>query len=456
MSFSLLSFIISIRLMPLCYLARYAEPLHKKFLQHPVIFSPPYNPNIHLGSSIGRISCFAGIGWSIIGLVVLGLWCVVETGRSWGFTIIAFVDLALAAGLFTAAVLQTGYIARDPLGSKNCGAGVVGKWGVLDGAAVPGLFIRLAERHKDPMKSATGYCNEAAIVWRLLIATCITWAITGILLILFLTPPRFPRLKRIISFLKWIISALSWCLPHIVSLPVTLAQCIGKVRLVQFLGGYLEKRRNYHNRISKDVEMAGIRVEQRIVVKVHLIDISNLSHTALPLYHALRTSPVQLCEVSCTPGTKTTCWACSLRICATCEKSRSLHDPPSRRHLHQCKLNCSRCYYRVTLFANANSYRTSNATWGHARECDCASHHWSHSNMVQPRRVCGNCAKEDEDVVLGRRERRELRLLKHLENGRFQCCECKVLVRGVGPSWWVCTRCASECKSDVHIAWRGK
>jgi hypothetical protein len=152
--------------------------------------------------------------------------------------------------------------------------------------------------------------------------------------------------------------------------------------------------------------------------------------------------------VTCEPGSRASCWACGIGICALCKVHTEAQVPLTTCHLAQCTPRCSSCYYNTEC---QNKYRKS--LWS----SPCNVHKVrTTANLKEKagelRDLCRACAASSPEIVREAREEREVQEMRHLAKGILRCGLCKRTLGKKGPRWWVCD-CLAECSSEYHAAW---
>ncbi len=151
--------------------------------------------------------------------------------------------------------------------------------------------------------------------------------------------------------------------------------------------------------------------------------------------------------VTCEPGSKSSCWACGIQICAGCVRTAQCEAPRTAQHFELCAPQCSRCYFQRECRKPRSHPKTTCAL--HPRP-----YAWQKepSAMVEVRRVCLPCAALTPQRRRETREALEVEELRHLSRSNLKCKSCSRKIAKSGPRWWTC-RCGMECQSEYHPTW---
>ena len=150
---------------------------------------------------------------------------------------------------------------------------------------------------------------------------------------------------------------------------------------------------------------------------------------------------------TCDPNTRRRCDGCPAQICT--ELGCGLPRP----------VNSFNCGNRQRLLKHYPTQKASClpycfACWDDGRNQDCTSRlacacTFASANLI----MCAACCAMPDKRLSALMLEREEKALRAQKVDGVECGQCKKLIGGVGPRWWVCSKCQKECRCGLHPAW---
>lgn len=134
-----------------------------------------------------------------------------------------------------------------------------------------------------------------------------------------------------------------------------------------------------------------------------------------------------------------------------CRFNRDTSATKTSLHVDKCKAYCSDCYFK-----NISRYK------GFHTSCYCTKETFREPGGVWMRDavtmqfICRICSQLPVAKLQECREARDKEEMVRLSRQPLNCSECTMSLGSLGPRWWICTMCQSECRSSTHPAWAPK
>lgn len=217
---------------------------------------------------------------------------------------------------------------------------------------------------------------------------------------------------------------------------------------------------------SADKSTQDLGVDE-LASNLHFVDMLYMNSMGKSTHPAVAATPdnpdiyENLRVLSCTDGSKRTCWTCDNQICDGCRASKSNIASHVISHRNCCIAYCTKCFLENKIHhPTTNHYRARrgpcvcyNQNRRNAGYSTSPADYPSNTDRNTKQFVCRTCAGLSPEQLVAKRDKIVREELGFLARQVKSCGKCAGNLGATGPRWWVCTKCDKECRDKMHIPW---